>query len=138
MGDLIGAGREGGRDRRQAVAPEPFRRPSANPRELWDVARFGDRTERADLLFVFMDVYVRVGERMPEAQHQRGDGNPPLQSAPRSWFNVCHGRRMSEAGDVADVPSHGVLPQRHSAPLPRSSSFPCDAVTKPEWELPLH
>ena len=38
------------------------------PSEFRSVARFEDRTERADLLIMFIEVYVRVGHRVPDAQ----------------------------------------------------------------------
>ena len=100
MGHLVGAGIEGGHEHRQVGAPVPSGRPGVNPRDFRNGTRFGDRTERADLLFGFTEVYVGVRNRVPGAQQQRGNGNPPPPSAPWSWFRTRHGVQIAEATEV--------------------------------------
>ena len=117
LGGLVGAGGKGGRDHRQAAVPAPCGRSGVEARDLRNVAWFGDRTERAGLRFVFIEVYVRVGERVPDAQQQRAYANPPPQSALRVWFHARHGCRTVKAGNVADAPGHGIQPRRRATPL---------------------
>lgn len=88
--DLEWTGRKGGRIHRQAVAPAPFGRSGVNPSDLRNVVRFADRTERADLLFIFKEVQVHVGDRLPDAQQQRGKQSPSLQYATRSGWHARH------------------------------------------------
>ena len=109
--DLVGARRKRGGDHRQAVGPAPFGRAGVKASDLRNVARFGDRAELADLLFVFIDVYMRVGNRVDDAKHQGGKEGASLPYAIRSDGRARHGLCIAELGDATDGPRCAIRPR---------------------------
>lgn len=100
MAEFVWSGRKGCRDHRQAIRGAPFGRLGIDRSERLNLAWFGDRTERADLLFVFVEVQVGIGDGVPYAQQQRGEQSPMPQRVTLFGCDARHGFGVAEAKDV--------------------------------------
>ena len=125
MTDLVGAGRDGDREPRQAVGPSPFGRPDVNPTDFGNVSRFGDRADRAGLLLVSLEVDMRVDDRLRHAQRQCAKPGPSPKQAARSGWRVGDGFRVARLrATSADAMGHG-----HGTQAQAAFAFYSDVIT---------
>ena len=129
--DRVWAGTTDGQVHRRAVGPAPLGRLSLNPAGFRNVSRFGYCTERAGLLFMFVEVDMRVGDRLPDAQRQCGKQGPSPQWAarPRCGRDAFG---IAESRDQVDEPGTGIRPRRVARlGAPAGDAMECGHGLKP-------
>ena len=86
----------------------PHGRLGVNPSDLRNMAGLEDCTECAGLLFLCIEVQVRIGERLPDAQHHCREQRASLQQASKIERRARYPFRICEDSGAPVVLGHGV------------------------------